>query len=130
LGERGLLRWACEAWGTSNISWWRSIPSRWRQVDEKTDYGILETRQLLIEFVGGEPGTDARSVPVVASFIHDVDILLHSRLIGGVRLLPCDPVQRSNVGALHDPNFRDGGTVKAVFTGGPPASPVKKRRES
>ena len=34
----------------------RMLPSHWREVDEKTEYGILETRQLLIEFVGGEPG--------------------------------------------------------------------------
>jgi hypothetical protein len=34
----------------------RMLPDHWRAVDEETDYGIRETRQLLIEFVGGEPG--------------------------------------------------------------------------
>jgi hypothetical protein len=38
----------------------RMLPDRWRVVDENTDYGILETRQLLIEFVGGEPGAQLR----------------------------------------------------------------------
>jgi hypothetical protein len=34
----------------------RMLPDRWRVVDEEADYGIRETRQLLIEFIGGEPG--------------------------------------------------------------------------
>jgi hypothetical protein len=34
----------------------RLLPDRWRVVDEEADYGIRETRQLLIELVGGEPG--------------------------------------------------------------------------
>jgi hypothetical protein len=34
----------------------RMLPDRWRVTDEEADYGISETRQLLIEFVGGEPG--------------------------------------------------------------------------
>jgi len=33
----------------------------WRGVDEETDYGIRETRQLLIEFIGGEPGEQMRN---------------------------------------------------------------------
>ena len=32
------------------------LPSDRRHVDEKTDHGIREARQLLIEFVGGEAG--------------------------------------------------------------------------
>jgi hypothetical protein len=38
----------------------RMLPDRWRVVDEEADYGIRETRQLLIEFVGGEPGAQLR----------------------------------------------------------------------
>jgi hypothetical protein len=38
----------------------RLWPDHWRSADEKTDYGVLETRQLLIEFVGGEPGEQLR----------------------------------------------------------------------
>jgi hypothetical protein len=38
----------------------RLLPDRWREVDEEADYGIRETRQLLIEFVGGEPGAQLR----------------------------------------------------------------------
>ena len=38
----------------------RLLPDHWREVDEKTDYGVLEARQLLIEFVGGEPGASLR----------------------------------------------------------------------
>ena len=36
------------------------LPGGWRARDEETDYGIRETRQLLIEFVGGEPGEQMR----------------------------------------------------------------------
>ncbi|MEH2627084.1 hypothetical protein V1292_005139 [Bradyrhizobium sp. AZCC 1719] len=36
----------------------RLLPAEWREVD--ADYGIRETRQLLIEFVGGEPGAQLR----------------------------------------------------------------------
>lgn len=36
------------------------LPSHWRVVDENADYGIRETRQLLIEFIGGEPGAQMR----------------------------------------------------------------------
>jgi len=32
----------------------------WREVWEEADYGIRETRDLLIEFVGGEPGQQLR----------------------------------------------------------------------
>jgi hypothetical protein len=39
----------------------RMLPDDWRHVDERTDYGIRETRQLLIEFVGGEPGEQLRN---------------------------------------------------------------------
>jgi hypothetical protein len=38
----------------------RMLPDRWRVVDEEADYGIRETRQLLIEFVGGEAGAQLR----------------------------------------------------------------------
>jgi hypothetical protein len=38
----------------------RLLPDHWRAADEKADYGILETRQLLIELVGGEPGEQLR----------------------------------------------------------------------
>ncbi len=38
----------------------RMLPGNWRELDEKADYGILETRQLLIEFIGGEPGAQLR----------------------------------------------------------------------
>lgn len=38
----------------------RMLPDRWREVDENADYGIREVRQLLIEFVGGEPGAQLR----------------------------------------------------------------------
>ena len=38
----------------------RLLPPIWREVDEKTDYGILEARRLLIELVGGEPGAQLR----------------------------------------------------------------------
>jgi hypothetical protein len=38
----------------------RMLPARWRVVDEEADYGIREARQLLIEFVGGEPGVQLR----------------------------------------------------------------------
>lgn len=34
----------------------RMLTDRWRVTDEEADYGIRETRQLLIDFVGGEPG--------------------------------------------------------------------------
>ena len=36
------------------------LPVAWRERDEEADYGILETRQLLIEFIGGEPGAQLR----------------------------------------------------------------------
>jgi hypothetical protein len=36
------------------------LPHGWRGVDKDTDYGIRETRQLLIEFIGGEPGEQVR----------------------------------------------------------------------
>jgi hypothetical protein len=36
------------------------LPDDWRQVDEQTDYGIREARQILIEFVGGEPAEQLR----------------------------------------------------------------------
>jgi hypothetical protein len=36
------------------------LPSQWRAVDENADYGIRETRQLLIEFIGGDPGEQMR----------------------------------------------------------------------
>jgi hypothetical protein len=36
------------------------LPSSWRHLDENTDYGVRETRQLLIEFIGGEPGEQLR----------------------------------------------------------------------
>jgi len=35
-------------------------PDDWREVDENTDYGVRETRQLLIGFIGGEPGQQLR----------------------------------------------------------------------
>lgn len=38
----------------------RLLPDDWREVDEEADYGIRETRQLLIELVGGEPGAQLR----------------------------------------------------------------------
>ncbi len=38
----------------------RLLPDEWREIDEQTDYGIREVRQLLIEFVGGEPGAQLR----------------------------------------------------------------------
>jgi len=38
----------------------RMLPDRWRGRDENADYGIRETRQLLIEFIGGEPGEQMR----------------------------------------------------------------------
>ena len=38
----------------------RLLPAEWREVDHKADYGILETRQLLIEFIGGEPSEQMR----------------------------------------------------------------------
>ena len=38
----------------------RLLPDRWRVIDEEADYGIREARQLLIEFVGGEPGAQLR----------------------------------------------------------------------
>ena len=38
----------------------RILPDAWRELDENTDYGIRETRQLLIEFIGGEPGEQMR----------------------------------------------------------------------
>jgi len=36
------------------------LPSNWRVVDEDADYGIRETRQLLIDLIGGEPGEQLR----------------------------------------------------------------------
>lgn len=36
------------------------LPSDWRELDKDCDYGILETRQLLFELVGGEPGAELR----------------------------------------------------------------------
>jgi hypothetical protein len=38
----------------------RMLPDNWRAGDWEADYGILETRQLLIEFIGGEPGEQLR----------------------------------------------------------------------
>ena len=38
----------------------RLLPDAWREVDEKADYGVRKARQLLIEFVGGEPGEQLR----------------------------------------------------------------------
>ena len=38
----------------------RTLPDAWREHDENTNYGIREARQLLIEFVGGEPGAQLR----------------------------------------------------------------------
>ena len=38
----------------------RMLPDNWRAVDEEADYGISETRQLLIDFIGGEPGEQMR----------------------------------------------------------------------
>jgi hypothetical protein len=37
------------------------LPDDWRAHDEMTDYGIREARQLLIEFIGGEPGEQLRN---------------------------------------------------------------------
>jgi hypothetical protein len=36
------------------------LPASWRHADQNTDYGVREARQLLIEFVGGEPGAQLR----------------------------------------------------------------------
>jgi hypothetical protein len=36
------------------------LPSNWRVVDEDADYGIRETRQLLIDLIGGGPGEQLR----------------------------------------------------------------------
>lgn len=36
------------------------LPSDWRVVDKDCDYGIRETRQLLIELIGGEPAEQLR----------------------------------------------------------------------
>jgi hypothetical protein len=36
------------------------MPDDWRYADEETDYGIREARDLLIEFVGGEPAAQLR----------------------------------------------------------------------
>jgi len=36
------------------------LPSNWRVVDEDADYGIRETRQLLIDLIGGGPGEQFR----------------------------------------------------------------------
>jgi hypothetical protein len=36
------------------------LPDHWRVVDDDADYGVLMARQLLIEFVGGEPGEQLR----------------------------------------------------------------------
>ncbi len=38
----------------------RLLPDEWREVDDNTEYAIQEARQLLIEFVGGEPGEQLR----------------------------------------------------------------------
>jgi hypothetical protein len=38
----------------------RLLPDAWREEDEKADYGVRKARQLLIEFVGGEPGEQLR----------------------------------------------------------------------
>jgi len=38
----------------------RVLPDEWRDHDEKAEYGILQARQLLIEFIGGEPGAQLR----------------------------------------------------------------------
>jgi hypothetical protein len=38
----------------------RLLPDALREVDEKADYGVRKARQLLIEFVGGEPGEQRR----------------------------------------------------------------------
>jgi hypothetical protein len=32
----------------------------WRRVDEETDYDIRMARNLLLDFVGGEPGEELR----------------------------------------------------------------------
>ena len=37
-----------------------TVENSTREHDERTDYGFLETRQLLIEFIGGEPGEQMR----------------------------------------------------------------------
>jgi hypothetical protein len=36
------------------------LPSDWRVAEKDCDYGIRETRQLLFELVGGEPGAELR----------------------------------------------------------------------
>ncbi len=38
----------------------RLLPDEWREVDDNTEYAIQRARQLLIEFVGGEPGEQLR----------------------------------------------------------------------
>ena len=38
----------------------RLLPDHWREVDDNADWAILQTRQLLIEFIGGEPGEQMR----------------------------------------------------------------------
>ena len=36
------------------------LPDAWRERDEEADFGILKARNLLFEFVGGEPGAQLR----------------------------------------------------------------------
>jgi len=36
------------------------LPDEWRDGDWQADYAILKARQLLIEFIGGEPGEQLR----------------------------------------------------------------------
>ena len=38
----------------------RLLPDDWRAVDKSADYGVRETRQLLIELVGGDAGAQLR----------------------------------------------------------------------
>ena len=38
----------------------RLLPDAWRERDEEADFWILQARNLLFEFVGGEPGAQLR----------------------------------------------------------------------
>ncbi len=41
----------------------RLLPDEWREIDEQTDYGIREARQLLIEFAGSTASRTVRVIP-------------------------------------------------------------------
>ena len=38
----------------------QALAGRWRERDEEADFWILQARNLLFEFVGGEPGAQLR----------------------------------------------------------------------